>query len=67
MVAALKSLLLVQIVTSLVDFGSCQAEGGKAHFQVHNKMQGMLNIVASKTQATVINYLFLIPNRLFNV
>ena len=48
-----KSLFLFVFMFSSVGFVYAQAEGGKAHFQVHNKIQGNMVIKATKMKASV--------------
>ena len=48
-----KSLIQLLFVLSLAGLAQGQAEGGKAHFQVHNKIQGNMVIKATKAKASV--------------
>ena len=48
-----KSLFQLVFVLSLAGLLQGQAEGGKAHFQVHNKIQGNMVIKATKAKASV--------------
>lgn len=48
-----KYLILLILLFSQCNLSEAQAEGQKAHFQVHNKEQGKMEIHATKQKAKV--------------